>query len=203
MSAATGKAAIFNKVIVLLGSRETLLSPDDPVPSAQSLTILWDIARRAALVLHPHNFAIRREKLLPATEAPKFGYRYQFKLPNDCLRWLPWDTDNEFHFDGEEEGGFFLSDDPAIFIRYIADVADTALWSPLFVDVMAYQLAAEYCEGKTGLSGLRQSMLDERDAIMRAARRADGLATGKRARRRSASASRWAGARYRNGVLGR
>lgn len=199
----TSKTAIFNKTIVLLGSREGLLSHSEAIPSAQSLTALWDIARRSALALHPWNFAIVRDKLLPETTPPKFGYKRQFKRPSDCLRWLPWDSDDPYYFEGEEEGNFFLADDPEIYVRYVGDHDDTSQWSPLFVDVMAYTLAAEFCEAKTGLKGLRQSFIDEREGMLRAARKADGLATGKRNRRRRVGSSRWAGARYRNGVLGR
>lgn len=203
MTTATGRTAIYNKAIVLLGSRETLLSPDEAIPSAQSLSALWDIARRSALAMHPFNFAIVRDKLLRDTKAPAFGYAYQFKKPAEMLRWLPWDSDDPYYFDGEEEGEFFLTDEPEIFIRYIGDHTDSSKWSPLFVDVMAYTLALEYCEAKTGLAGLRNSLADEREGLLRAARRADGLATGKRKRNRRVGSSRWAGARYRNSVLGR
>lgn len=203
MTTATGRTAIYNKAIVLLGSRETLLSPDEAIPSAQSLSALWDIARRSALAMHPFNFAIVREKLLRDTQVPAFGYQYRFAKPAEMLRWLPWDSDDCYHFDGEEEGEFFLTDEPEIFIRYIGDHTDSSKWSPLFVDVMAYTLAMEYCEAKTGLTGLRNALADERENLLRAARRADGLATGKRKRNRRVGSSRWAGARFRNGLLGR
>jgi hypothetical protein len=199
----TSKTAIFNKAIVLLGSRENLLSPDEAIPSAQSLTALWDIARKSALALHPWNFAVTRAKLTRDTKAPEFGYAYQFKRPKDCLRWLPWDSDDPWHFDGEEEGEFFLTDEPEIFIRFIIDHNDSTKWPPLFVDVLAYTLAAEYCEAKTGLRGLRQSLIEDRENLLRAARKADGLASGNRNRRRRVGSSRWAGSRFRNGVLGR
>lgn len=203
MSTATGRTAIYNKAIVLLGSRESLLSHDEAIPSAQSLSALWDISRRSALALHPFNFAIVREKLHRDTKAPAFGYAYQFKKPANLLRWLPWDSDDPYHFDGEEEGDFFLTDEPEIFVRYIGDHDDPSRWSPLFIDVLAYTLAAEYCEAKTGLRGLRQSLLEEREMMLRAARKADGLATGNRNRRRRVNSSRWAGSRFRNSVLGR
>jgi len=198
-----GKTAIFNKAIVLLGSRESLLSPDETIPSAQSLSALWDIARRSALALHPWNFAIVREKLQRDEKPPAFGYAYRYAIPPTCLRWLPWDSDDPYYFDGEEEGGFFLTDAEEVYVRYIGDHDELAKWNPLFVDVLAHTLAHEYCEAKTGLKGLRQSIADDRDELLRAARKADGLATGRRARRRSVGSSRWAGARYRNGVLGR
>lgn len=203
MTTATGRTAIYNKAIVLLGSRETLLSPDEAIPSAQSLSALWDIARRSALAMHPFNFAIEREKLMRDTQAPACGYQYRFLKPTAMLRWLPWDSDDCYYFDGEEEGEFFLTDEPEIFIRYIGDHTDSSKWSPLFVDVMAYTLAMEYCEAKTGLTGLRNALADERENLLRAARRADGLATGKRKRNRRVGSSRWAGARFRNGLLGR
>lgn len=203
MSNPTSKTAIFNKAIVLLGSRENLLSHDESIPSAQSLTALWNIARRTALALHPWNFAVTRKKLQRDTKAPAFGYAYQFLRPADCLRWLPWDTDDQFYFEGEEEGDFFLTDEEEVHLRYICDHEQLASWPPIFVDVLAYTLAMEYCEAKTGLKGLRQSFADQRDEMLRMARKADGLATGNRKRRRSPASSRWAGARYRNGVLGR
>jgi len=203
MAGGTSKTAIYNKAIVLLGSRETLLSPDETIPSATSLTALWDIARRSALAMHPWNFAVTREKLLRRTTAPEFGSAYQFERPADCLRWLPWDSSDPHHFRGEEEGDYFLTDEEEIYVRYICDHEDTSRWSALFVDVMAYTLAAEYCEAKTGMKGLRQSLTQERDDLLRQAKRADGLATGRRERRRVVQSSRWAGARYRNGTLGR
>lgn len=203
MANPVGKTAIFNKAIVLLGSRESLHSPDEEIPSAQSLSALWDIARRSALVLHPWNFAVAREKLQRDSKAPAFGYAYRYQRPPDCLRWLPWDTDDPFYFEGEEEGDFFLTDAPEVYLRYIGDHDELAKWPPLFVDVLAHTLALEYCEAKTGLKGLRQMIGDARDEYLRAARKADGLATGRRTRRRGVGSSRWAGARYRTGVLGR
>ncbi len=203
MSAATSKTAIYNKAIVLLGSRETLLSPDEAIPSAQSLSALWDIARRSALAMHPFNFAIVREKLQRDTEAPAFGFQYRFEKPANMLRWLPWDSDDPYHFEGEEEGEFFLSDEPEIYVRYIGDHETISKWPPLFVDLMAHTLALEYCEGKTGLLGLRRAIGEDRDMIVRQARKADGLATGNRNRRRRVGSSRWAGSRYRNSLLGR
>lgn len=203
MSAAGSQTGIYNKAIVLLGSAESLRSHDEPLPSAQSLSALWDISRRSALALHPWNFAVRRAKLQRDTEAPEFGYAYQYELPEDCLRWLPWDTDSPYYFEGEEEGGLLLTDEEEIFVRYIYDHTEIPAWSPLFVDVMAYTLAAEFCEGKTGIKGLRTSLIDQRDKMVMSARKADGLATGARHRRRSVVRSRWAGARHRNGILGR
>lgn len=201
--AAVGRTAIFNKAIVLLGSRAELLSPDETVPSAQSLNALWDIARRSALTMHPWNFAVTRKKLQRDTEAPAFGYAYRFERPEDCLRWLPWDSDDPYYFEGEEEGDYFLSDESEVYLRYIAEHTEEAKWSPLFVDVLAHTLAHEYCEAKTALQGLRRAIGEDREALLRAARKADGLATGRRARRRRVGSSRWAGARYRNSVLGR
>lgn len=203
MSGIPGKTAIFNKAIVVLGSRESLLSPDETIPSAQSLTALWDIARRSALCLHPWNFAVQRVKLQREKTAPAFGYAYRYKRPTELLRWLPWDTDDPYHFDGEEEGGYFLTDEEELYIRFVGEHTEIEQWSPLFVDVLAHTLAVEYCEAKTGLKGLRTALLEAREELLRQARKADGLATGKRRRNRRVGSSRWAGARYRNGVLGR
>lgn len=203
MGGPVGRTAIYSKAMVLLGSSEILLSHDEAIPSAQSLTALWDIARRSALAMHPWNFAVTRAKLARDTVAPAFGYDYRYAKPGDLIRWLPWDTDDPYYFDGEEEGAYFLSDHDEIYIRYVAEHIDPSQWSALFVDVMAHTLAVEYCEGKTTLRGLRRDLQEDRANLLTLARKADGLATGKRRRYRRVGSSRWAGARFRNAVLGR
>lgn len=200
MAAGSSQTEIINKAVVLLGSSETLSNIDAGTPSSNNLITLWKIARRSLLALHPWNHAIKRVKLTPETEVPAFGYSKQFALPDDCLRWLPWPTGDQYWFEGEHEGMFILANDSAIYIRYIVDVEEWAKWPALFVDLMSYQLAYEYCEGKTGLKGLRDRLMVDRDEALRLAKRADGLATGKRDRGTVQSRSRWAGARnHRNG----
>lgn len=197
MTTAANKTQIIQKASILLGSATEIGSIEDDTPTTRSFKSLWDIARRTALALHPWNFAIRRAALTRSTEVPAFEYDYQFEIPNDCLRWLPWSIDDPQFFDGVEEAGLILANETAINIRYIYDHNLTGKWSPMFVDVMAHTLAMELCEGKTALKGLRDRLGGDREELISQAKRIDGLASGDRRRGRAVTQSRWASARHR------
>lgn len=193
----SSQTEIYNKAVMLLGSQETIGRHEDG-GLAQSLTKFWNLSRRAALMLHPWNFAINRQILQRDPDnAPPFGYANAFELPANCLRWLPWDEGSRYFFEGEEESGFLLSDEESIHVRFIWDNEKVAAWSALFCQVMAYQLAFEFCEGKTQLRGLRNELRIDRDELLIEAKSADGLATGNRRRPNVRVRSRWAGARNR------
>lgn len=201
--AAIDQTKIVNKSLILLGSTERLSGIDDAGPLAASLRDLWAMAVRAHTALHPWNHAIKRAKLLPDTVAPAFGYDYRYKLPADCLRWLPWAPGEDYHFDGEEEAGYILTNDgTAIYVRYIWLNEDYSQWPPLFADTLAYTLALEHCEAKTQLRGLARDLVIARDDRLSDAKRADGLATGQRKRSRMQTTSRWGSARHRSNGVG-
>lgn len=193
------KRIVLNKVMLLIGTPKRISDSENPAPGgdAESLSILWDIARRAAITLHPWNMALTRAKLTREDEPPSdTGPAYRYAVPVNWLRWLPWDRDSEFHFEAVEEGGYLLTNDAGpIVARGLVDVPETAKWPPLFVDVMAYTLAVEFCHGKTQLLGLRDRLIADRAEKLDEAYRVDGLATQNR-QRPSYRQSRWAGARF-------
>lgn len=194
------RRVIYNKVMLLLASARRVSNPDNPEDTdTESLNFLWDIARRAAIVLHPWNFAIGREKLYREAGAPsELGPAYSYTTPVHWLRWLPWDGGSEFHFDAVEEGDFLLSNHAGpIIARGLIDVPDVTKWPPLFVDAMAYTLAIEFCQAKTELMGLRDRLTSDRTEKLAEAFRVDGLSTPNRPRP-SHHGSRWVGARYRH-----
>lgn len=202
IAAPPNQIAILNKTLLLLGSaaRISTADPDDS-GDARDLLALWDIARRAALALHPWNFAISRVRIERDADflALGAGPAFRYRLPvGTCLRWLPWDRDNPDWFDAVEEGGFLLSDNEGpLIVRHITDVPDMSLWAPLFADVQAYTLALEFCQGKTQLSGLRDRLTRERSDRLDEAYRVDGAASPNRPAGPSTRQSRYAGARFR------
>lgn len=182
---------IFNKAIQLLGSTERLLTSLDASPRAESMLTVWKTARPAALSLHPWNFALTRKQLARDTAPPEFEYAYRYKLPPDCLRWLPWDRGHSYAFEGVEEGGYLLTDAEEVFIRYIRDHDTISEWSPLFIEALAYQMAIEQAERITGgRRGLTGELMAAQDEILHQAKRVDGLATGDRVLRRQPGLSR-------------
>jgi hypothetical protein len=200
---ATDAKHIANKALILLGSGKRVETFDDRDSTDTSdLIALWDIARRAAIVLHPFNFALARTAIDRDPGPPRTrGPLYSYTKPITCLRWLPWSREDDLFFDAVEEGGKLLCDEEGpIVMRFLRDVTETSAWSPMFVDVMAYTLAIEYCQAKTQLLGLRDRLTNERGEKLSEAKRIDGLASPNRRASPSIVHSRWAGARFaRNG----
>ena len=70
---------------------------DDPITSltddterARLCNAFYTDARDAVLRSHPWNFAITRTSLAKLSDAPAYGFNYQYSLPTDpyCLRVL-------------------------------------------------------------------------------------------------------------------
>ena len=195
---AISQTGIINKAQILLGQSKRFTELLDTDHKAIDYQTLWPMALPKALVLHPWNFAIRRKRINADTVAPEFGYAYRYRLPSDCLRFLPWSRDDDAYFEHEIEDGYVLTDQPSfILIRYIYRNEDLAKWSPLFADVMAYALAMESCEGSTSKRGLYEDLKTERDDLIATGKRLDALENGNRRAVRPMTASSWASARYR------
>lgn len=199
MAEAPNQTRIVNAALARLGSTDKVSSIDDPNSnSARRAKEIWDDMRRALLVRHPFNFAIKRALLNAAAEAPAFGYARKFRLPADCLRWLPPGRGTREWFEGEREGNFILTDEDApLKCRYIADVNDVPSWSASFVLAATIFLAGWLNEGVTQSNTKQQSIDEMADAAIRLAKRMDGLETGATQRGAVVVHSTWLGARNR------
>jgi hypothetical protein len=197
---AFSRTGIVNDVLALLGSLTRITSFDSAEPYAVTARELWDRALSASLAGHPWKFAIKRQSVgasgdyVPAGEN---SYLYAYELPADNLRWLPWDSDDANFFDGEQEGNFILSDaDAPLLIRYIAKVDEVGRWSPGFLEAFTFKLAWFMAKPVTG----HGTMMDRMDALYQAAlpaaKRDNGLSTGRR-RQSVSRRSNWLDARNR------
>jgi hypothetical protein len=194
----TSQTRIANRALILLGTSARVISVDDTAPLARQIRDLWHESRRNALMVHPWNCALQRWQLNADGAAPVFGYTRRFRLPPECLRWLPWPRDSEFFFEGVEEGGYILSDAAApLPLRGIQDVEDVAAWSAAFSYFMAYQLAMDLAQSATQFAGKEQDMAAARMEALEEAKKLDGLASGERTTGNARYLSRWAGARTR------
>lgn len=196
-SSSATQTQIYNRALILLGSVARVRSIDDAQPLARQLNDVWDGSRQAAIASHPWNFAIKRAQLNAHANKPLFGYSVQCALPADCLRWLPAGRGDYEFFEGEEEGGFILTDAAApINIRYLADITDVGAWPPHFVTFMAFELAMMTAESGTQMTASVDDMTVKREQALMDAKRFDGLATGNRSRGNVETESRWLSARY-------
>lgn len=197
----TSQTRIANRALILLGTVSRVVSVEDPTPLARQIADLWHESRRAGIAAHPWNFALYRQQLNATGETPAFGYTRQFRLPPDCLRWLPPPRDDDAFFEGVEEGGCILSNAPApLPVRFIRDIEDVAAWPAHFQVFMAYQLAMDLADAATQFAAKQQDMAQARLDALEEAKKLDGLATGERTTGNARYTSRWVRSRrYRSG----
>ena len=128
----------------------------DNSTAARTLSAIWDGVRRAELSKRYWNFALARTSLAALSQTPAWGYDKQYQLPNDFLKLVqvsdfyisPSLTDYRDADDSPYaiEGTALLTNFTApLKIRYVADVVNTGVFDPLFVEVIAAKLAYESC----------------------------------------------------------
>jgi len=125
----------------------------DPSNAAVQCRNFFDLCVLELLERFPWSFAMRRALLsTPLLNAPVWGFKNAFQLPNDYLR-LADNDKNNFPIASRDvdfvewriEGKTLLIDATGINILYISSdgALDTSQWSPLFVTTLTYLLAAK------------------------------------------------------------
>lgn len=133
---------IANLAASKIGEDDQLRSPDDDTHLNRTVRAVWDTVRRAALRDHSWNFAMRRAQL--AAEAlPSVPYPWQssFRLPADSVRLievLNFSDRSKYQLEGK---AVLANTIGPLYIRYIADIEETALWDDMFVEAFACRLA--------------------------------------------------------------
>jgi hypothetical protein len=79
---------IFNMALDLL-KEEPILAPTDNRSAVKWMNRNYVPTRDALLRQHPWNCALSRASLAVMSDAPAFGWTYQYQVPADCLRVLP------------------------------------------------------------------------------------------------------------------
>jgi hypothetical protein len=193
------QSGIVNAALAELGSTSRISSIDDAHGVAPDAKAVWDQVTDELLAEHPWNWAIARAVLNPGA-TPEHGYAYGYALPADCLRWLPWNAEDEEWFDAVEEGGRLLTDFAGpVKVRYISGELGRrmARWSPSFVRAMTFAIAAALAEPVTQDESIKQDMEAKAEGKLRRAKRRDGLASGGRTRNQVTARSDWLQARER------
>jgi hypothetical protein len=144
-------------------------SLDENSKAARIVNQRYEAVRDAVFRAHPWNCLIQRAQLAQETEAPAFGYNYQYALPTDpfCLRVLEFSNgtlsypqDNITNNSGGPvfviEGRKLLTDEGTARIKYIGRVTDTQQYDASLVEALAARLAAEVCYAITGSTSMVQ-----------------------------------------------
>lgn len=165
---------IANRALQLVGA-SSILNLTDNSPEAREVSRAYDYCRRAELRAHRWCFAIKRAELAPDTDAPAFGYQYQYTLPSDCLRvllandaTLDWVVESKKILTnsstspfGVGEFGATVSPSAALYLRYLADVEDATYFDPLFCEALACRLAIAIVERLTQSNQKKQQLKDD------------------------------------------
>lgn len=163
---------ICSNALLKLGSR-TIASLTENTDEARLCANLYAPTRDRLLRSHPWNFAIKRDILAPDVETPVFDYSAQFTIPPDWLKTLQVGTNYE-NIDWRPEGRKILANASALSIRYIYRNEDEETWEPLAIHGLTLMMAAELAYPITESTGLRESLLQEMQMVLREARAVDG-----------------------------
>lgn len=167
----SSQIAICNQALTQLGVAR-IISLNDDVKAARSLTAVYDIVVNAELRAFNWHFAMARASLPALSTTPDWGYDLEYQVPSDFLRMVQVDQymtnvnagfyNNEDNSPYSIEGGKILTNIRApLKIRYIKTVTDTNLFDSCFADMLATKLAMKCCEDLTNSSGLKQALADE------------------------------------------
>jgi hypothetical protein len=143
---------ICNLALARLGDDATVASIDPPEGSAQAehCARFYPIARDSLLEMHAWKFATRRVQLAKLT-VPSWNWLFAYAAPNNALKLLgvlsatasneeetqPYETESDAN-----GVPIILTNEDDATLRFVARVTDTTMFSPLFVDALAWLLAS-------------------------------------------------------------
>lgn len=185
----SSKTEIANLALQLLGQTPNIVALDtDNTRRANDIKNAYDAARKAALRAHAWNFATVRTTLAATATTPAWGYAYRYALPADYLGQLRFSVDHHGSrrpahrvlTDADESGLFVDTDEGApLYVEYVQDIDNAALFDPMFVEYFAAKLAEKVAFQVTGKPNLMAEMRDYAKELARDARWADAVDTGR------------------------
>ena len=152
---AISTVSICNRALDLLGA-DPITSLEDGSKAANLCQRNFEPSADSVLRLYPWNAALRRARLPALSDAPAWGYLYQYQLPQGpepafCLRLLEIDNGSDYRVEGRR----ILADYAApLDILYIGRVTDTTVFDPLLAEAVAAKLAV-HLAGNLTESGSR------------------------------------------------
>lgn len=125
-----------------------IISLNDEGVEAQLCKANYELSRDAVLEAMAWTFATKRYRLTPESNAPAWGYAFQFTIPSDVITVLEvtniGDTPNGANdLDWRREGNLILCDADVVYIKAIFRQEDPIRYPPNFIQAVAARLAAE------------------------------------------------------------
>ena len=163
---------IANLALARLGDDASVASIDPPEGSAQAehCARFYPIARDSMLEMHDWNFTVRRASLA-LLSVDSFNWTYAYAKPSSTIRVVsvlpaassPEDDGVNFELGNTSSGdSIILTDLAEATALYTVRVTDTTKYPPLFVDALAWLLAAHLAgpviKGDAGQAEARRSI---------------------------------------------
>lgn len=164
------KTDIFNQALSRLGDATQIASDAENTPNAIACRAHYDRVRQELLRGHPWNFATTRAILEPEDDAPAFGFKYQFELPENCLHVTQGNKRGDKY---RVEGRFILSDASSIQLIYVRDVETISLFDSTFVEALVLHLASAIAMDVAHSMVKRDNLLQDAKNVLANARWSD------------------------------
>ena len=169
--------SIENLALLRLGE-EPIITVGDSSERALALAAIYDDMRDVVQSDYPWKFCTVRANLSPSGTPPIFGYRYQYPLPSDCLKFwgivgahssgwpmssstwgevdprLRYDIEGQYVVTNVQVNGFLP-------VKYSIQITDESQFTPLFGSTFALRLAAEVAYRLTRNAALKGEILKE------------------------------------------
>jgi hypothetical protein len=154
----TDLVTVWNLALSKLGEDDQVRDPDQDSHAARSIRAVHAAVRRMVLRKGKFNFSMTRAELVAQAPGPTvpsaYPFEARFPLPSDFIRLVEVIEPASVRADYKIERGAILADTVGpVYIRYVADIAETALWDDLFVEAYASRLAFQIADRITGDRG--------------------------------------------------
>ena len=145
---------ICNGALNQLGA-STILTLTEDSKNARLCNARYTQVRDSLFRSHPWNCLIKRVELARDTEAPSWGFSYQFTLPADCLRVLKI---LNYDYDYKVEGRKILANHGTVKIQYVARIDDPNQYDELLRETISAALAADIAYAVTSSNPVTKNM---------------------------------------------
>ena len=179
------KIEICNHALLKIGA-DTIASLDinqndteAVVQSAKLCNVLFRQSLDETLRTYKWNSALKRYKLNRLSEAPAFKFKYQYQLPNDCIRVINVYDDPEAYDDRTEwvvEGRTILCDYENVYISCVSRPDDVSKLDAFLTRAVIQNLAIKLAVPMQLDQVMQNNLIDEYESVvLPAARSVDTL----------------------------
>jgi len=177
--AETTELDVANMALAVL-DEAPIVSLEENCKAARLMKLHFDVTREAELMKHAWVFAISTGDLTGLDRGSGWGtLNWQYDVPADFLRMLPWTYDNELSgvpISWEQRDGKLYSDQSSPrSIRYISNVTDPDDWDATFTEVMVAALAIKVAHALTHKAGMIQIAQQAYQTALRQAQAANAV----------------------------